>query len=137
MTIPNRLKEARIAAGFRSAREAADSFGWTGSTYAAHENGTRGIKPSDIEKYARAFRSDPCLIAFGQTTTKSTIAGVPESVLREVIRFVMSHDGAKSASKDDIADLIVDLCHYVRKSGEAGLENIVDFELARRAAQAG
>lgn len=53
-----RLKDARIAAGFKkSAREAALAFGWPYSTYAAHERGTRTMGRNDAEKYTRAFRT--------------------------------------------------------------------------------
>lgn len=50
------LRKARIAHGFSSAREAAENFGWTESTYTSHENGTRGIRPENAKKYARAFK---------------------------------------------------------------------------------
>jgi hypothetical protein len=50
-----RLRQARTAAGFRSAQAAADAFGWTYPTYAAHENGSRHAKSRAIETYAVAF----------------------------------------------------------------------------------
>lgn len=52
-----RLTAARIAAGFRSAREAAISCGWKVSSYSAHEGGRRTIGQDDAEKYARIFRA--------------------------------------------------------------------------------
>lgn len=53
-----RLKEARIAAGFKkSAAAAATAFGWAKSTYRTHEDGSRTIGQDDAEKYARAFSS--------------------------------------------------------------------------------
>lgn len=56
MTSPaDRLKQARIAAGFSTAREAVERFGWTGSTYYGHENGRRGIPAKKLALYARAF----------------------------------------------------------------------------------
>lgn len=53
-----RLKEARINAGYSSAREAAETFGWNYSTYASHENGVRGVRTEQVLVYARAFRTD-------------------------------------------------------------------------------
>lgn len=50
-----RLRQARIEAGFDTAAAAAQRFGWTYATYAGHENGHRGIKLPDLQKYARAF----------------------------------------------------------------------------------
>lgn len=55
----DRLREARIAAGYRSALEAATHFEWTYTTYQGHENGSRGIRPAMARKYARAFGISP------------------------------------------------------------------------------
>jgi hypothetical protein len=52
-----RLKEARIDAGFKSAREAAIACGWAESSYRAHEGGTRTIGRDDADKYARRFKT--------------------------------------------------------------------------------
>lgn len=53
----NRLKDARKAAGYRSAAEAAEANGWKDGTYRTHEAGTRTIGPDDAEKYAKRFRA--------------------------------------------------------------------------------
>jgi len=50
-----RLKLARQAAGFRSAKAAAESLGVAYPTYAQHENGTRGIV-REAELYARRYK---------------------------------------------------------------------------------
>lgn len=50
-----RLQQARQAAGFRTAKEAAERFHWNYETYAQHENGNRGISRS-AKRYARAFK---------------------------------------------------------------------------------
>ena len=55
----DRLKKARIAAHFSSARSAAAAFGWAASTYAAHENNSRKFYTDEAEVYGRAFRVDP------------------------------------------------------------------------------
>jgi len=60
----DRLQQARIRAGYGSASAAATAFGWTRSTYAHHENGTREILPDAAERYARAFRVSPAWILF-------------------------------------------------------------------------
>jgi SOS-response transcriptional repressor LexA len=52
-----RLKEARLAAGWRSARAAAKENEWPESTYRAHEGGARTIGQDDAERYVRRFRS--------------------------------------------------------------------------------
>lgn len=67
-----RLKKAREDAGFKSAADAANRFGWAYSTYAGHENGSAGMRPATIAKYARAFKTDPSLILWGR---KSPLPG--------------------------------------------------------------
>lgn len=51
----DRLKKARIAAGFRTATAAIEHFGWKGSTYRAHENGQNQFKANDALRYGQAF----------------------------------------------------------------------------------
>lgn len=66
MDVNARIRASRIAAGFRSAQEAARRFGWTPSTYASHENGqTRTPSIEVIETYAAAFKVSPEYLAFG------------------------------------------------------------------------
>jgi hypothetical protein len=52
-----RLAAIRVAAGFRSAREAAIACNWPESSYRAHENGSRTIGWDDAARYATRFRS--------------------------------------------------------------------------------
>lgn len=71
-----RLRAARLTAGFRSAREAALSNNWPESTVRAHESGTRTIGQDDAEKYARRYRLSGAdvtarSILFGQDGTES------------------------------------------------------------------
>lgn len=53
--IGNRLKAARKTAGFSSAIDAAAAQRISYPTYAAHENGTRGISGKMLELYAKRF----------------------------------------------------------------------------------
>lgn len=53
-----RLRRARLNAGFASAAEAARRHGWNDVTYTSHENGTRGIGLAAAKKYAKAYRID-------------------------------------------------------------------------------
>ena len=50
-----RLRAARLAAGFKTAGDAARALGITPPTYYAHENGTRGVNGPVLVAYARAF----------------------------------------------------------------------------------
>jgi hypothetical protein len=52
-----RLRDACQLRGFKSAGEAAKSYGWS-SAYISHENGTRGIGRAYLD-YARSFTVNP------------------------------------------------------------------------------
>lgn len=52
----DRLRQARKRAGYGTAQEAADAFGWKVAGYRHHENGTRSFGADAAQSYARAFR---------------------------------------------------------------------------------
>lgn len=58
-TRSERLRQARQKAGYASATEAAEAFGWGVAGYRHHENGTRSFGLDAARKYARAFRVKP------------------------------------------------------------------------------
>ena len=60
-----RLSYARSRAGFKKATEAARYYGWNENTYRSHENGQRGFKLLDAEKYAKAFGVSPGWLFLG------------------------------------------------------------------------
>lgn len=60
-----RLKEARIAAGYQTAKAAAEAIGASIATYIQHENATRGFQFRTAEVYGRAFGVVPGQIVFG------------------------------------------------------------------------
>lgn len=67
MTTPNqRLREARAAAGFRTAKDAAESMGVPVSTYIGHENGHRGFPAARAPQYARKFKVTEEWLLFGK-----------------------------------------------------------------------
>jgi SOS-response transcriptional repressor LexA len=50
-----RLKAARKHAGYDTAKNAAEAFGWNVNTYKSHENGKRGLLDDAARRYAKAF----------------------------------------------------------------------------------
>lgn len=92
-----RLRAARVAAGFKSARSAAIRFGWSPSTYGAHENGQNEFDPETAAKYARAFRTTAHALLFGGGAAPDA-PQVESSVDRDLGR-----------PKDDAAILEVDV----------------------------
>jgi phage repressor protein C with HTH and peptisase S24 domain len=65
MSVADRLKQAREAAGFENAVDAVRRFGWTQSTYLGHENGSRGVTAGAAARYGLAFKVPPEWILFG------------------------------------------------------------------------
>jgi hypothetical protein len=66
MTDPaERLKIARLRAGFDTAKEAAESLGFPVSTYIGHENGNRGYPAKRAFTYARKFKVSEQWLLYG------------------------------------------------------------------------
>lgn len=63
-----RLKVARKKAGFANAAEAARAMAVSEPTYAAHENGSRGLTTKTAQKYARRFGVDAAWLLYGTTS---------------------------------------------------------------------
>ncbi|WP_276200603.1 S24 family peptidase [Chelatococcus sp. XZ-Ab1] len=66
MEMGDRLRRARIEAGFSSAMGAAKRFGWSPSTYAAHENGQNRFDEKAARKYAEAFKTSAAWLLTGE-----------------------------------------------------------------------
>lgn len=67
-----RLKEARLNAGYRTATAAIGAFGWSSSTYRAHENGQNGFKVDDAKQYGEAYGVNPSWLLLGEGDAKSS-----------------------------------------------------------------
>ncbi|WP_208438777.1 XRE family transcriptional regulator [Bartonella grahamii] len=81
-----RLTEARIAKGFKSARAAAQYYGWPYYTYIQHEQGVRGINKA-ASRYAKAFNVSTGWLLTGEgqgIKTKSTTALSDRELEKEV-----------------------------------------------------
>lgn len=83
-----RLKEARIAAGYETAKAAAEAMGVPVPTYIQHENGARGLPPARAARYGRFFRVAPEWLLYGRgaadpITVEPELADLP---LRSPIR---------------------------------------------------
>ncbi|MDD9731586.1 helix-turn-helix domain-containing protein [Mameliella sp. AT18] len=69
--IHDRLRAARMQAGYETSSDAARAFGWTISTYAGHENGSRGIRQEAAQRYASAFNVSVEWLTYGTGTPTS------------------------------------------------------------------
>ena len=52
----DRLREARINAGYPSANHASISLGWSVKVYLQHEQGIKSFNIDDAKKYSKAFK---------------------------------------------------------------------------------
>ena len=62
----DRLKEARLGAGYKTATSAIESCGWNNSTYRAHENGQNGFRTHDAKQYGDAYGVSPSWLLLGE-----------------------------------------------------------------------
>lgn len=63
-----RLRDARVRAGYSSAKAAAEAMGVSVPTYIQHENGGRGISATRAERYAKFFGTTPEWLLYGTLT---------------------------------------------------------------------
>lgn len=107
-TPAERLKHARLKAGFRTAKSGAERLGVPYGTYAGHENGSRGILPEEAARYAKAFKSRPEWILYGSMGAEP-IAGTeaPQPPLAPVVKSISdSLDGLTEAEQRMIAETV-------------------------------
>lgn len=62
----DRLMQARINAGFRTATAAIEKLKWNGSAYRAHENGQNNFSVTHAEKYAKAYKVTAAWLLVGE-----------------------------------------------------------------------
>ncbi len=63
-----RLRNARIAAGFASATDAIDYCKWKGSTYRAHENGQNNFNVEYATRYGKAYGVSASWLLLGESS---------------------------------------------------------------------
>lgn len=72
-----RLRQARLAAGYVGPVEAARRFGWNRETYKSHENGIRGIRPAKAKLYGDAFKVGAGWILTGEGKGPTNLSTSP------------------------------------------------------------
>lgn len=99
-TKADRLRRARIAAGYGTASSAARAGGWKVPTYQGHENGWRDFDEIAAEAYAQAYKVDPAWLLFGR--------GKPPRIAQTNLRVISRRDdfevGKTSATVVDLPD---------------------------------
>ena len=74
-----RLRNARLNAGFASATQAILHYSFRGSTYRAHENGQNRFNIEYAKHYAKAFNVSPSWLLIGE----GDIANTPTSITKQ------------------------------------------------------
>lgn len=69
-TPADRLKAARIKAGYATAKSAAEAMGVTVSTYIQHESGVRGFPAGRAARYAKFFRVAPEWLVYNRGSSE-------------------------------------------------------------------
>ena len=92
--IGNRLKAARKAAGFSSAKNAIIALGINYPTYVAHENGNRGIGREMLKLYANRFGVTTDWLLSGR---KGSVTNRYKRKIDEKLSFIMEATGWKQA----------------------------------------
>lgn len=88
-TMGQRLRKARLKAGFSSATKAADAIGVSHSTYRAHENGQNDFSPDDAAIYGRKFDVSASYLLTGEEGARHKIVSsfdpdVPDRIENDV-----------------------------------------------------
>lgn len=78
----DRLRKARIDAGFAKASEAVRHFGWVKSTYIAHENGQNDFDPEQAEIYGKAYRRASEWLLLGKEADPPQSPGIDRQLMQ-------------------------------------------------------
>ena len=78
MTIGDRLREARIAAGYQSIASAARQFRFHKQNLRDHEAGDRNVSPEQAQTYAKAFKVEAQWLLFGEGKGPEAHSGVAD-----------------------------------------------------------
>ena len=108
--VADRLRQARVAAGYDSAAEAADALDMREPSYAAHENGGRAISLRKAVEYAKFFDVNLVWLATGEHPIKGTPPTAPEH--RDLF------DGLDQRAREQLTDLAALLRNLPKEPGK-------------------
>lgn len=117
----NRLKAARINAGFKTATAAIERFQWKDAAYRAHERGQNPFKAKDAQAYGLAYGVSPAwlLTGEGEMAAYQNDAG---GLIQELIDPRLLHNTGKSSLNIPLIGIIA-IGHWENKTSSA---NILD-----------
>jgi hypothetical protein len=80
-----RLRIARLRAGYETGKEAAEALGFPVSTYLGHENGSRGISAKKAEIYARKYKVREQWLLYGVGPGPGTEGGGETAEIIDIV----------------------------------------------------
>jgi hypothetical protein len=119
----NRLKIARINAGFKTASSAIKRFQWKDAAYRAHERGQNPYKAKDAKVYGLAYGVSPAWLLTGEGEMVSDQIDT-DSPIRQLIDPYQLHNTSKSSTNIPLVG-IISIGHWENKFLS---ENIMDEE---------
>lgn len=144
----DRLRDARIKAGYDTARAAAEAMGINHGTYVHHENGTRDYRDHQAQRYARKFRVTPSYLLYGYIEAPKALAEQPVTAapqpplavvsvraLHLVIAALAQTGTIQVHDTREFCALITDLCSYIDQNNitESGaVASLLQFAMRRQ-----
>ena len=112
MTMSNRLRLARIAAGYPSAAQAARHLRIPYGTYSGHESGSRGFGSEEAALYAQAFGVAAAWLTFGEPPGKGEGATPDQDLVRLTGSVGQTMDGIVTLRPDPeyMTIIVPDIC---------------------------
>jgi hypothetical protein len=120
----NRLKAARINAGFKTASAAIERFHWKDPAYRAHERGQNPFKAKDAEAYGLAYGVSPAWLLTGEGEMLSYQIN-SHSLIENLIDPNQFYNTTKLSKVIPLVGIIA-IGHWEKKSSS---ESIVDEKL--------
>jgi phage repressor protein C with HTH and peptisase S24 domain len=106
LEMADRLRQARIAAGYPRPIDAARAFGWPLSTYWSNENGSRGFSDARQLEYATSFRVSIDWLAFGRGEMRGTRRRIPiEGYVTQLAKIQAIEDHIGTGSEVDDVEM--------------------------------
>ena len=105
----DRLKAAREAAGYGTAKEAAEAMGAAVTTYIQHENGIRNFPGERAKRYARFFRTTPEWLLYGRGKGESQLPSTAE--LEAMIQDALSEVVTLNTKLSDLPRIVAPSLH--------------------------
>ena len=88
--IANRLKQARVKAGFNTAKAFAQTLRIPLSTYTKHENGQRNINYDVLQKYAKILKANITWLLTGNNKDRQSINMENHPIDTELLEYILN-----------------------------------------------